>query len=217
VFFVNPRGTICRGPHANGRRSSYAACGKLSQSSPISGIRALTPWTSGCTSEAALEATMLRNTRVGLSAVVLLVVFTAPTWAQSEAAAAAVKASPELVGTLSKEMGATPEQSAGAAGALFGLAKSRLGADQFSQIASAVPGMDALLGAAPAPAGALGGATGALSGLGGSASSLAGAANAFTKLGLKPDMVSKAVPVLTSFVTKSGGANVGNLLAGALK
>jgi hypothetical protein len=45
----------------------------------------------------------------------------------------------------------------------------------------------------------------------------ASAATAFSKLGLKPDMVSKAVPVLTNFVTKSGGANVGSLLAGALK
>ena len=56
-------------------------------------------------------------------------------------------------------MAATPEQSAGAAGALFGVAKSCLNADQFSQVA----------------------------------------------------------PVLVGFVTKSGGANVGNLLASALK
>ena len=51
---------------------------------------------------------------------------------------------------------------ASAAGALFGLAKTRLAPNQFSQVA-------------------------------------------------------KAVPVLTSFVTKSGGASVGKLLAGALK
>jgi Protein of unknown function VcgC/VcgE (DUF2780) len=74
---------------------------------------------------------------------------------------------------------------------------------EFSQIASAVPGMDALLSAAPA--------------MGGSAAGLAGAASAFTKLGLKPELVAKAVPVLTQFVTKSGGANVGNLLASVLK
>jgi hypothetical protein len=136
---------------------------------------------------------------------------------EAQSAAAAVKASPALVGALSKEMGSTPEQAAGAAGALFGLAKSRLSADQFGQIATAVPGMDSLLGAAPAGGGGLGGATAGLSQLGGSASGLAGAAAAFSKLGLSPDMVSKAIPVLTSFVTKSGGANVGNLLAGALK
>jgi hypothetical protein len=116
---------------------------------------------------------------------------------------------------LSKEIGGTPEQSAGAAGALFGLAKSRLKADEFSQVAKAVPGMDALLKAAPATGG--GSAGSAMSQMAGSAAGLATAASAFSKLGLSPDMVGKAIPVLTSFVTKSGGAGVGNLLAGVLK
>ncbi len=131
----------------------------------------------------------------------------------SKAASAAAKASPELVSSLSSELGATPEQAAGAAGALFGLAKSRLKPAEFAQVASAVPGMDSLLKAAPAAA-ALVGTTG---GLGGSAAGLAGAASAFSKLGLKPDMVAKAIPVLTNFVGKSGGAQAANLLAGALK
>jgi hypothetical protein len=135
--------------------------------------------------------------------------------AESAAASAAAQASPDLVGALSKELGSTPEQAAGAAGALFGVAKSRLKANEFAQVSSAVPGMNALLKAAPATGEAVGtsGALGQLSGAGG----LASAASAFSKLGLSPDMVGKAVPVLTSFVTKSGGANVGSLLAGALK
>jgi len=74
--------------------------------------------------------------------------------------------------------------------------------------------MDALLTAAPA---AGSGAAGTLSQMAGSAGGLATAAASFSKLGLKPDMVAKAVPVLTSFVTKSGGAEVGKLLAGVLK
>lgn len=136
--------------------------------------------------------------------------------APTEASSAAAQASPELVGALAKEMGSTPEQAAGAAGALFGVAKSRLSAGEFSQISKAVPGMDALLKAAPATGAA--GAGNALSQLSGSAGGgLATAAASFSKLGLKPDMVGKAVPVLTSLVTKSGGASVGNLLAGALK
>ena len=134
----------------------------------------------------------------------------------TEAAASAAKASPELVAELSKGIGATPEQSAGAAGALFGVAKSRLSPSQFSQVAGAVPGMDLLLKAAPAASEATG-TSGALSQLAGSAGTMAAAASAFSKLGLKPDMVSKAVPILTSFVSKSGGANVGSLLAGVLK
>ena len=134
-------------------------------------------------------------------------------------AAAAAKASPALVSALSKELGSTPEQAAGAAGTLFGVAKSRLKAEEFSQVSKAVPGMDALLKAAPSGGGggARGGATSALSSLGGSSSGLASAMSAFSKLGLKPEMVAKAVPILTSFVSKSGGANVGSLLAGVLK
>ena len=146
---------------------------------------------------------------LGLMCVVFIVVF-APTVRTQTVPAA--KASPELVGALAKEIGATPDQAAGAAGALFGVAKSRLKPNEFSQVAGAVPGMDTLLKAAPAVGGAA-----ALSQMAGSASGLASAASAFTKLGLKPDMVAKAIPVLTSFVTKSGGANVGSLLAGVLK
>lgn len=127
-----------------------------------------------------------------------------------QAAAAAIKGSPDLVNGLSKEIGSTPEQAAGAAGALFGLAKSRLKPDQFSQIAKAVPGMNSLLGAAP-------GGAGAFSKLAGSAAGLGAATQAFSKLGLSPDMVSKAIPYLTGFVSKAGGANVGSLLAGVLK
>ena len=46
---------------------------------------------------------------------------------------------------------------------------------------------------------------------------MASAASSLTKLGLEPEMVSKAVLVPTQFVTKSGGAQAGSQLAGALK
>ena len=162
---------------------------------------------------------MARYSCLAIASALFIVVSASDGYAQtaaSKAATTAVKASPGLVGELSKQLNATPEQSAGAAGALFGVAKSRLKPDQFSQVAKAVPGMDSLLKAAPTGGGGSN-PLGALSQLGGSAGGLAGAASAFSKLGLSPDMISKAVPVLIGFVTKSGGANVGNLLAGALK
>ena len=59
--------------------------------------------------------------------------------------------SPELVGRLTKELSVTPEQATGGAGALFGLAKTRLKPDEFGQVSKAVPGMDGLLQAAPKP------------------------------------------------------------------
>ena len=82
---------------------------------------------------------------------------------------------PDLVGALSKELGASPGQAAGAAGALFGLAKSRLKPEEFGQISKAVPGMDSLLSA---PAAAAVGTSG-LGQLAGSAAGLASAASAF--------------------------------------
>jgi len=150
---------------------------------------------------------MTRRMWIGIVFMVMVGWTTAEALAQSGAAAAAAKASPELVSALSGEIGGSPEQAAGAAGALFGLAKSRLKPEEFGQISKAVPGMDLLLGAAPAIGG------GALSQVGG----LASMASAFSKLGLKPEMVAKAIPILTQFVSKSGGANLGSLLAGALK
>jgi hypothetical protein len=66
------------------------------------------------------------------------------------AAAAAAKASPALVDELASAMSATPEQAAGAAGVLFGAAKSNMKAADFSQVSKAVPGMASLLKAAPA-------------------------------------------------------------------
>jgi hypothetical protein len=171
-----------------------------------------------------MEVTMTRQQRMRIVLGVVLAGFASHPFTAlgaaaqfASTAAAAVKGSPELVNALSKEMGSTPEQAAGAAGALFGLAKTRLTSDQFAQVAQAVPGMDTLLSAAP-PTGTsgAGGIGGALSSIPGGAG-LGSATTAFSKLGLKPDMVGKAIPVLTSFVGKSGGSEAANLLAGALK
>lgn len=133
----------------------------------------------------------------------------------SGAAADAAKASPDLVNDLSKELNVTPAQAAGAAGALFGVAKTRMTPTEFSQVADAVPGMDMLLKAAPQVTAV--GTSGAVSPSAGMSNGLAQTATAFTKLGLSPDLVGKAVPVLTSFVSKGAGADIGNLLGGVLK
>src|SRR5690349_472236 len=68
---------------------------------------------------------------------------------QAEALSTAAKANPELANGLAKEMGATPEQAAGAAGVIFGIARSLLKPDDFAQLEKAVPGMDAFLAAVP--------------------------------------------------------------------
>ena len=127
---------------------------------------------------------------------------------------------PELMNALVKELSATQEQAQGAAGALFGLAKTRLKPEEFAQVAGGVTGMDALLKAAPAVAPAKKSGTDSLlqaaagaAGMGG----LASVAGSFTKLGLKPELALKAVPILVNHVTKTAGTEVAKLLAGALK
>jgi hypothetical protein len=123
-------------------------------------------------------------------------------------------ANPELVGELARELQATPEQAQGAAGALFDTARKGMPVGDWAKVSQAVPGMEGLLKAAPSMAAGLPtGTAGAAAGLGG----LAGLTSSFTKLGLKPEMVSKAIPILTNYVTKTGGASVGSLLASALK
>ena len=128
----------------------------------------------------------------------------------------AVSASPELVGQLTKQLSVTPAQATGGAGALFGLAKTRLSPSDFGKVSGAVPGMSSFLQAAPAAGGMSG-----LSSLAGSApggiGGMATAAESFQKLGLSPDMIGKFIPILTKYVEGTGGSGVASLLAGALK
>ena len=122
-------------------------------------------------------------------------------------------ASPELVGDLVKELAITPSQAQAGAGALFGVAKSKLTPADFAKVAGAVPGMDGLLAAA-APAA---GGKSALDALAGQAGGMIGALNTLSKLGIKPDAVAKFAPTLIKLVQSKGGAEIGKLLAGALK
>ena len=143
---------------------------------------------------------------------------------EAEARSAAVKASPELVTGLAKELGSTPEQAAGAAGLLFGIAKSFLKPEEFATVAKVVPGMDALLAAVPREALP---ATTLAPGFASSSSSppgttmavpdMASAVAGLSKLGIKPEMIAKALPFLSGYLKKYGGDAVGALLGGLFK
>ena len=120
----------------------------------------------------------------------------------------------ELAGMIAKELKITPQQATGGAGALFGLAKTRLKPEDFSKVSAAVPGMDGLLKAAPKASSSSLGSLG--SALPGQAGALGAVAGQFKKLGLSPDMVAQFVPI-TKFAESKGGAGVASILAGALK
>ena len=128
-------------------------------------------------------------------------------------------ASPELVGQLVKELSITPHQAQGAAGTLFGLAKSKLSAGDFAKVAGAVPNMEGLLKAAPAGSSKqsaldmIAAQAGSLGGLG----SIASVASTLSKLGIKPETIAKLAPTLVKAVESKGGAEVASLLQGAFK
>lgn len=132
----------------------------------------------------------------------------------------------ELIQQLISNLGVNEAQAKGGAGLLFNLAKEKLGAGDFQQIADKIPGITNLLKAAPEPGaggglmGALGGAASAFGGLGGKMEglgNLAQLASGFSQLGLSTDMVGKFIPIVLSFVQSQGGDSLKGLLAQVLK
>lgn len=124
-----------------------------------------------------------------------------------------------LVGALTSQLGVTETQATGGAGALFALAREQMAPSDFVQVSSAVPGVDQLLGAAPAlgggSSGLLGDAASAL-GAGSDLGQLAQLAGPFSELGMSPDMISQFVPIVLDYVQSTGGESAMGLMQGAL-
>jgi hypothetical protein len=143
----------------------------------------------------------------------LWVVATVKVCAQSSAA---TSSSSGLVTQLTKGLSITPTQARGGAGTLFALAKSHLSAEEFSKIASAVPGMSGFLKAAP-PLSQNSEFSALDSALPGNMGRTVEAAEAFHKLGLSPEMEAKFVPIMSKFVETKGGSGTAALLEKGLK
>lgn len=131
----------------------------------------------------------------------------------------------ELLGMLTSQLGVKEEQASGGAGLLFKMAQEKLGGD-FSQVASALPGVTDLISKAPA-ADTAGGATSGLMGMAGSAMSAMGVggglgdmakmAGAVESLGLDMGTIMKFAPIVMEFAGKQGGDEVMGLLSKVLK
>ena len=126
----------------------------------------------------------------------------------------------ELIQQLTQGLNVNEEQAKGGAGLIFKMAQEKLGDGEFTRVASAVPGVSNLIGAAPQSggglAGAIGGLTGAM-GASGNVANMAALAGGFSQLGLNPGMATKFVPIILSFVQNKGGDGVKDILAGVLK
>lgn len=116
-----------------------------------------------------------------------------------------------LVDILVHRLGVSPQQALGGAGAIFQVAQSNMNPQAFSTLSRSIPGMDTMLGAAPAISG--------LSSVAGGNSTLGNAAAlaaAFKQLNLSPDMVGQFIPVITNYASKASGQAIANLLQTAL-
>ena len=111
----------------------------------------------------------------------------------------------DLVNALGK-LNISQDQAIGGLGALMSLAQGKLDPADFTKIANSIPGLDNIMKQAKD----LGAITGPIT-------SIAGVEDSFSKLGMNKDMIGKFVPEITNYVTKSGGAEVANLLSGVLK
>ena len=108
----------------------------------------------------------------------------------------------DLIGMVTSGLGINNQQATGGLGALFKTAQGQLSADDFGTIASAVPNMDQLLGAAPKVES--GGTTGGLLSQAGSLGKALGGADylnsAFGKLGLSPDQIAPLADIAVQYL-----------------
>ena len=126
----------------------------------------------------------------------------------------------ELVQMLTSQLGVSEKQAQGGAGLLFKMAKEKLGTDEFSQVASAVPDVENLISSAPEAggvAGALGGLVSSFGGGTGQLGNLASLAAGFKNLNLGSGMVGKFTPIVMSFAQSKGGDTVKNILEKVFK
>ena len=128
----------------------------------------------------------------------------------------------DLVSMLTSQLGVTEPQAKGGAGSLFDMAKGMLPESDWTQVASAIPGVKELIGAAPAVSESTSKKSDKLAGLAGglgavtqaveSANKFAAVTDQFKQLGLNSEMVSQFVPVILSFTESAGGEQVMNIL-----
>ncbi|CAD5106570.1 DUF2780 domain-containing protein [Zestomonas carbonaria] len=126
-----------------------------------------------------------------------------------------------LLNALTGQLGVSPEQAVGGTGALLGMAKNNLSSTDYSQLLSAVPGLDKLSGGnALANIGGLGSVLGGQGAAGGSPlgnlSNLGDVNQAFGALGMDGGMTSQFAQVLLDYFGKQGLnsdvlGNLGNL------
>jgi hypothetical protein len=122
----------------------------------------------------------------------------------------------KLIGQLVDSLGVSQSQAEGGAGAIFKQAKDNMSAGDYSQLASALPGIDSLIKSAPETGGLAGEVTSMFGSSSGSVQGLSALTDSFAKLGLSPEMISKYVNVILEYTKSEAGQQTMELLKNAL-
>lgn len=122
----------------------------------------------------------------------------------------------KLIGSLVDLLGVSEPQAEGGAGAVFREAKNNMSSSDYSQLLSALPGIDSLIEAAPQVGDLAGKASSFLGSSAGSVGGLSALTDSFAKLGLAPDLVNKYVDIILDFAQSEAGQQTMTLLKSAL-
>ncbi|QFU20646.1 DUF2780 domain-containing protein [Shewanella eurypsychrophilus] len=120
----------------------------------------------------------------------------------------------DLVSSVMTQLGLNQSQAEGGLGSLLSLAQSSLNSNEFGSIASAIPGVDALLSAAPELDNESG-MSGLLAKAGDFGSSLQGGAqvyDAFEKLGISKELAAPMIDIVKGYLDANAGDGTTDML-----
>lgn len=120
-----------------------------------------------------------------------------------------------LVDILMRQLGVSQQQALGGAGAIFQVAQGSMNPQAFATLSQSIPGMNTMLGAAPASPIA-GGLSSLMGGGNNTLGNMAVLAASFQQLNLSPDLVGQFIPIVTNYVSQTSGQMTANLLQTAL-
>lgn len=113
-----------------------------------------------------------------------------------------------LIGMLTSRLGISQGQAEGGAGSIFKLAKQGLSEQDYTSLASKIPGIENMISASPEPE-QKSDLFSSISSMFGSSSDkldkMADLKSSFQKLGLSGDMVGQFMPIIYDYVKEKGG------------
>lgn len=121
-----------------------------------------------------------------------------------------------LTDILVQQLGVSQQQALGGAGAIFQAAQASMSSQAFSVLSQSLPGMSAMLEAAPVAQTPLSGLSGMMGDAGSTLNNATSLATSFQQLNLSPDMIGQFIPIVMNYVRNTSGQVTADLLSSAL-